>query len=102
MVKNTDEELFKKIDSLGDRINSARNEYDKQKEQHEGKAAEEEAPEIRLGRRVASLFLGHVIAGLVLGILADKYLGLAPWGLMLCLILGLAGGVYRAQDTLQK
>jgi|GEM_PF-3071485 len=102
MDKHLDEEIFEKIDELEERINKVRSDYDKDKEKHEGKSADDETPEVRLGRIAASMFLGNIIAGFILGFIVDKFLGIAPWGLMLCIILGFVAGVYRAQSLLKK
>ncbi len=102
MNKKLDDEILEKIDALDERINKVRSDYNEDKEKHEGKPAEDETPEIRLGRAAASMFLGNVIAGFILGFLADKYLGTAPWGIMLCIILGFVAGVYRAQSLFKK
>ena len=102
MGKKLDEDIFEKIDALDEKISKVRNEYEEEKEKHEGKSAEDETPEVRMGRLLGSMFLGNIIAGLILGLLADKYLGTAPWGLMLCIILGFVAGVYRAQDIMKK
>lgn len=102
MVKKLDNKIFEKIDNLDERITKVRSEYDQEKEKNEGVPAEDETPEVRLGRKAGSMFLGNVMAGLIVGLLIDKYLGMAPWGLLLCIILGFVAGVYRAQDLLKK
>ncbi len=102
MVKKLDNEIFEKIDSLDERITKVRSEYDEEKEKHEGIPAEDETPEVRLGRLAGSMFLGNIIAGLIAGFLIDKYFGMAPWGVMFCIILGFVAGVYRAQSLLKK
>jgi ATP synthase protein I len=44
---------------------------------------------------VAWEFLGSIIAGAVLGWLADRQFGTAPWGLIGCTLLGTSTGLYR-------
>jgi ATP synthase protein I len=102
MVKKLDEEIYEKIDALEERITKVRAEYEEVQEKHEGKPADDETPELRLGRRAGSMFLGNVFAGFILGLLIDKYLGIAPWGMMSLIILGFVAGVYRAQSLLKK
>jgi len=41
-------------------------------------------------------FLGYVFSGGFVGFMADKYLGIAPWGIMAGMLLGFVGGVFRA------
>lgn len=102
MGKKLDKEIFEKIDALETRIDKARKDYDEEKEEHEGKPADDETSEVRRGRLIASTFLGNIIAGFLLGFVIDRFFGIAPWGLMLCIILSFVGGVYRAQGLLKK
>jgi F0F1-type ATP synthase assembly protein I len=44
---------------------------------------------------VAWEFFGSIIAGAALGYFADRWLGLAPWGLILGTLLGSSTGLYR-------
>lgn len=96
------DEVSKKINALDEKISKVRNEYEETQKKHMGDPIEDESPEVVKGRLTASMFLGNVLAGLLIGLLIDKFLGFAPWGLMFCTILGFVGGVYRAQDLLQK
>ncbi len=102
MTKKLDDEIFNKIDSLDERINEFRSKYNEEQKKIEGQPADDETPEVRFGKMAASMFLGNVIAGLIVGILIDKYTATAPWGLMFCIILGFIAGVYRAQSLLKK
>lgn len=102
MSKKLDKDIFEKIDNLDQRISKVRTEYEDDLEKREGGAADKESPESIRGRLAGSMFLGNIIAGFILGFLADKFLGIAPWGLMLCILLGFAGGIYRAQDLMKK
>jgi ATP synthase protein I len=44
---------------------------------------------------IAWEFLGSIVAGVVLGWLADRQFGSAPWGLIVCTLLGTSTGLYR-------
>lgn len=44
---------------------------------------------------VAWEFLGAILGGTMLGYLADRYFGSAPWGLIGCMLLGTSTGLYR-------
>ncbi len=52
--------------------------------------------------QTASEFLSYVIAGIVLGFLADKYIGTAPWGIIILPVLGLVAGVCRANQAMNR
>ncbi len=52
--------------------------------------------------QTASEFLSYVIAGIVLGFLTDKYIGTAPWGIIILPVLGLVAGVYRANQAMNR
>jgi ATP synthase protein I len=48
---------------------------------------------IGLAFRLSAEFVAGVLAGGVLGWLVDRMVGTAPWGLIICLILGFAAGM---------
>jgi len=53
---------------------------------------------IVLGFQIAILIVGGILGGIGLGYLADKYLGIFPWGIIVGIILGVfvgGVGVYR-------
>lgn len=53
---------------------------------------------IILGAQIATLIVGGILAGIGLGYLADKYLGIYPWGIIVGIILGVfigGAGVYK-------
>ena len=52
--------------------------------------------------RSSSAFLSYPIAGFFLGFMLDKYIGTAPFGIIIMLILGLVAGVYQANQTQNK
>ncbi|MBM3256275.1 MAG: hypothetical protein FJZ04_02300 [Candidatus Moranbacteria bacterium] len=51
-----------------------------------------------LGFQIAILMVGGILGGIGLGYLANKYLDIAPWGVIIGVVLGVAAGgaaVYR-------
>ncbi len=86
---------------LSERIKAARKDVDDTKEKYQGKISEETIDEKR-SKRAASEFLGLVIAGVIVGILCDKFLNTAPLGLFFFIIMGFIGGVFRANKLTQK
>ncbi|NNM73006.1 AtpZ/AtpI family protein [Enterovirga aerilata] len=48
---------------------------------------------IGLAFRLSAEFVAGVLAGGILGWLVDRLVGTAPWGLIVCLILGFAAGM---------
>lgn len=47
-------------------------------------------------------FLGALLAGTALGYFADRWLGSAPWGLLIGIVLGFASGLYGLYVALQR
>jgi ATP synthase protein I len=43
--------------------------------------------------RLSAEFVSGVVAGGILGWLVDRLFGIAPWGLIVCLILGFCAGM---------
>ena len=46
--------------------------------------------------------VGGILAGIGLGYLADKYLGIYPWGVIVGVILGVIVGSYGVIHTINK
>ncbi len=68
-----------------------------------GDAAEEKAAESRKGYAVAmklsSEFIAAVIVGAFLGYLLDRFVGTAPWGMIVLLMLGFCAGVLNVMRS---
>ncbi|MFD1327376.1 AtpZ/AtpI family protein [Mycoplana ramosa] len=68
-----------------------------------GDAAEERAAESRKGYAVAmklsSEFVAAVIVGALLGYLVDRFVGTAPWGMIVLLLLGFCAGVLNVMRS---
>ena len=66
-------------------------------------AAEEKAAESRKGYAVAmklsSEFVAAVIVGAILGYLVDRFVGTAPWGMIVLLLLGFCAGVLNVMRS---
>lgn len=66
-------------------------------------AAEERAAESRKGYAVAmklsSEFIAAVIVGALLGYLVDRFVGTAPWGMIVLLLLGFCAGVLNVMRS---
>ncbi len=52
-----------------------------------------------VGMKMATDFVAAILVGAGLGWGADKMFGSAPWGLVICLLLGFAAGVRNAVQT---
>lgn len=74
------------LEALGDKLKAA-------KKHHEVEQIVEDRSGMGAGLKYASEFSAAVLVGAFLGYMADKYIGTAPWGLLLGLILGLGAGV---------
>lgn len=66
------------------------------------KIKKETRPQSNEGMRAASEFLGYIIGGAFFGFAADKYLGTAPWGMIILCVGGLVMAVYRANKAMNK
>lgn len=84
-------------DELEKRIKAAREEFD---EDYNPKPSTNSL-EIS-GANVGYEFLAYVISGGLLGYLLDRFVGTAPWGILLGLIFGLVAGVFRANDRMKQ
>ncbi len=86
-----------KLEDLDERIKAARDEYE---EDYNPK------PSAKLqnsdSHTIGYEFLASVISGGLIGYLIDKFVGIAPWGLMGFLILGLVAGTMRANARMKK
>ncbi|MFL5045726.1 MAG: AtpZ/AtpI family protein [Xanthobacteraceae bacterium] len=51
------------------------------------------------GMRLSAELVGGVVIGVILGWLADRWLGTSPWGLIVFLLLGFAAGVLNVMRS---
>ncbi|NVP56268.1 AtpZ/AtpI family protein [Mycoplana rhizolycopersici] len=68
-----------------------------------GDAAEEKATASRKGyaeaMKLSSEFIAAVIVGALLGYLLDRFVGTAPWGMIVLLMLGFCAGVLNVMRS---
>ncbi|MEM6781765.1 MAG: AtpZ/AtpI family protein [Pseudomonadota bacterium] len=83
-------------DDLEDRIKAARDEFE---EDYNPKPVENQHTR---GANIGYEFLAYVISGGLVGYLVDHFAGTAPWGILGGFILGLIGGVYRADRRMKQ
>lgn len=57
------------------------------------KRAASDASSMGLAYRLSAEFVAGVIAGGIVGWLLDRLVGISPWGLIVCLILGFCAGM---------
>ncbi len=84
-------------DDLESRIKAAREEFDDDYNPKPPKHLNDVG-----GANVGYEFLAYVISGGLVGYLLDRFVDIAPWGILLGLIFGLVGGVYRANDRMKQ
>lgn len=85
------------LDDLKSKISKARQDSHIEEPSVSGPSAE-----VNTGMRAASEFFGALFAGILCGYLLDRYLGVAPLGIILLPMLGLGLGAYRANNTLNN
>ncbi|MBV2182929.1 MAG: AtpZ/AtpI family protein [Rhizobium sp.] len=70
------------------------------------KAADERAERNRKGyaeaMKLSSEFISAVVVGAILGYLFDRFVGTAPWGMIVLLLLGFCAGVLNVLRTAGK
>lgn len=89
------------FDDLDARLRAARAREDEQAGR--GPSARQPSPGLALGMRLAIEFVAGVAVGVGMGWVLDRWLGTAPWLMVLFLLLGGAAGVmnaYRAASGL--
>lgn len=55
-----------------------------------------------LGFQIAVLIIGGILGGIGLGFLADKYLGIFPWGIIVGILLGVSIGCLGVYKTINN
>lgn len=83
-------------EDLEERIKAARDEFE---DDYNPKPVENTHA---TGANIGYEFLAYVLSGGLLGYLCDRFLGTAPWGILIGFILGLIGGVYRADRRMKE
>lgn len=91
MADDREESLEKRRAQLGSELRA------KRKDAGEDEAAEARAEVSRKGyaeaMKLSSEFISAIVVGALLGYLFDRFVGTAPWGLIVLLLLGFCAGV---------
>lgn len=91
MPKNRDESLEERRAQLGAELASKRAEVGEET-QAEGRARESRKG-FAYALKLSSEFIAAIIVGAFLGYFFDRYVGTAPWGLIVFLLMGFVAGV---------
>ena len=79
-----------RLESLDERLDRA------QRREAEKASRVQDDPTYRVGQLVLSQLIGGPLGGGVIGWLLDRWLGTAPWLMLILLFLGFAGGMFNA------
>jgi ATP synthase protein I len=100
MEDDREESLEKRRARLGAKLRA------KRMEAGEDEANEARAEASRKGyaqaMKLSSEFISAVVVGAILGYLFDRFVGTAPWGLIVLLLLGFCAGVLNVLRTAGK
>ena len=100
MSDDREESLDRRRTQLGAELKA------KRVEAREEQASEARAEESRKGyaqaMKLSSEFISAVVVGAVLGYLFDRFVGTAPWGLIVLLLLGFGAGVLNVMRAAGK
>lgn len=83
--------LSARLQHLGERLGQLRS--GRSPENRSAPGARTDASAFARGLRLSSELVGGVILGAAIGWLLDRWLGSSPWGMIVFLLLGFAGGV---------
>ena len=78
-----------RLESLDERLDRA------QRRESTKASKVQDDPTYRVGQLVLSQLIGGPLGGGILGWLLDRWLGTAPWLMLLLLFLGFAGGMFN-------
>lgn len=88
---NDEAALSARLRRLGERL--GRIEADRPRRERPEAAPSGDASAMARGFRLSTELVGGVLLGAALGWLIDRWLGISPWGLIVFLLLGFAGGI---------
>jgi ATP synthase protein I len=83
--------LSARLQRLGERLGQVRSRRSPENRSAPGPKADASA--FARGIRLSSELVGGVVFGALVGWLLDKWLGSSPWGMIVFVLLGFAGGV---------
>ncbi len=95
--------LAARLDRLGERLDQKVASKATEPASKTGQTSD--ASELARGLRLSSELVAGVLVGAVIGWFLDRWLGISPWGLIVFLFLGFAGGVLsivRATESMAK
>lgn len=84
--------LSARLRDLGERL--GRHRPGRPSDSETGKRPPAEVSAMGKGLRLSSELIGGVIGGAIIGWLLDRWLGIAPWGLIVFVLLGFAAGIW--------
>ena len=90
-----DARLAKRLDALGDELETRRTEFAPPGES----AGPARASGQGMAMRLAAEFIAGILVGGAIGFFLDGWLGTSPWGLIVFLLLGFVAGVLNALRT---
>ena len=57
---------------------------------------------LALVTQLGLVMISSIIIGMMLGLVADKFLGISPWGTALGILIGIAAGFYAVYQLIMK
>ena len=91
MTENRNESLEERRKRLGAELAGKRNEA--RDEQASESRSEESRKGYAMAVKLSSEFIAAIIVGALLGYLFDRFVGTAPWGMIVLLLLGFCAGI---------
>ena len=83
--------LSARLQRLGERL--GQHYPDRPSENEAGQGAGSDSSALARGMRLSAEFVAGILVGAAIGWLLDRWLGTTPWGMILLLLLGFAGGI---------
>jgi len=96
------EDIEKKINSLEDRIEHAREDVDDIFVDEGDEEEDDRQTSAARGADIGYMFLALVISGWLIGFGIDRFFDTSPWGMLIMTVLGMISGVYRANHEMNK
>src|SRR4030088_279318 len=83
--------LSAKVQRIGERL--GQHYPDRPSENKGGQGAGSDSSALARGMRLSAEFVAGILVGAAIGWLLDRWFGTAPWGMVMLLLLGFAGGI---------
>ena len=84
-------ELSARLQRLGERL--GRHHSERPSENDPGQGVKADTSALARGFRLSAEFVAGILVGAAIGWLLDRWFGTAPWGMVMLLLLGFAGGI---------